>query len=187
MLRFISPSFYLHPSTFHSLLLPLFFSLPSPPSLLLPFFFFIYPNTHKSVKMGYGELDQKAINTIRVLAVSLTSPSLLPCCSVVRPSSSLNWFLPRHGCPAISYHEECATSNIVVKVSIAETIIVGFLVAWCLFDMFALSPTAPQGLENELRERTMKTNELNRPMRPLTATRDTLVLPCEFAQSASTR
>jgi hypothetical protein len=31
--------------------------------------------------MGYGEIDQKAINTIRVLA--------------------LNWLLPRHGCPAI--------------------------------------------------------------------------------------
>lgn len=58
----------------------------------------------KSVKMGYSEIDKKAINTIRVLAVSplLYFPYLLRTRAL---GSSLNWFLPRHGCPAISCHE----------------------------------------------------------------------------------
>lgn len=54
--------------------------------------------------MGYSEIDKKAINTIRVLAVSslLFFPYLLHTRAL---SSSLNWLLPRHGCPAMSFHE----------------------------------------------------------------------------------
>ena len=109
MLRFIFPSFYhpIHtylPSTPFSFFFSFFLLLLL---LFLPFFLFIYPNTHKSIKMGYGEIDQKAINTIRVLAVSSPLFTLF----YFPPSSSLHWFLPRHACPAISSHEKWETRD----------------------------------------------------------------------------
>lgn len=45
--------------------------------------------------MGYGEIDQLAINTIRLLAVRFLCPSLTASCS----------FTPSF-CPAISPHDE---------------------------------------------------------------------------------